>query len=125
MSMVTWESDRVWKLPSIYDIELVSGGRVAVHRVKDVDGTSTAILIVYGTKPEGSDGKLDGIFIDGKIVARGFRSLVNFEGKTHEASLGEHPWIDRFYIDLLRRIAIEGDAESRVWAIETLLEMKV
>ena len=86
-------------------------------------------MIVYGLRPTGPKGELDGRFFDGQVVARGFRPLQRVrEGNVEKYIEMPHhkdSYIDTFHVDLLRRIAIEGDVESRVWAVETLLEMRV
>lgn len=119
-------------IPSIYGVKLIRGGRVAVHRSRHKSSIGVyppgMIVIVYGVNPKGPGEELDGVFVDGQIVAQGWRPLKIVGSKYVEVPPDwdhENSLIDKFHVGLLRRIAIEGDGESRVWAIETLLEMKV
>lgn len=122
--------DPAAKLPSAYDVKLIHSGRVAVHQLPHDGETQSyapgAIRIVYGLKPEGPNGELDGHFVDGQSVAQAWRPLRVVAGKYVEVSPHhKDSTIDKFHVDLLRRIAIEGDRESRIWAVETLLEIGV
>ncbi len=129
--MVTGNSmnDPAAKLPSVYGVKLIRGGRVAVHQLAHDSATEShppgIVAIVYGVKPTGPNGELGGDFIDGQVVAESWRTLVVTDGRYTEISDYTKSAIDKFHIGLIRRIAIEGDGESRVWAIETLLELKV
>ena len=82
-------------------------------------------MIVYGLNPKGLKGELEGVFVDGQIMAKGWRTLVVTNGKYTETSDYRKSSIDKFHYDLLRRIAIEGDRESRIWAVEALMEIRV